>query len=257
MDFCVKILFGFLVFIGANLWCSAKTVDNPLAKSCYIQYLQEKGKLDEPLPSTVQPPSRCRLVVPYISNIFADRVVAMFTAKVADCIKNVNANTELYDLMLKQHLYRSLFGDEEAHTRLAEANYQFQSSNREVISKCKTNERNAIRNETLEDYQFIYCMRKYATDSLLIEINEKVNPGNIDTESVNCTNVIAIDRSNTETLFKDKVAASDCAMNEFRSGDLFDWKVVMTVFRDFDKIFDTNDKQIEEFLSMTPSQCEL
>lgn len=52
MDFSAKIFFYFLVLGGVETF--AKLLDDySLTTSCYVQHLHKKGRLDEPLPSTM------------------------------------------------------------------------------------------------------------------------------------------------------------------------------------------------------------
>lgn len=103
-----KFYFFFVLLSDAEI--IAKEIDDyPLTKSCYVQYLREKGKLEELLPSTEQPSSRCRFVNPYLESIFIDSIADKFSPKDADCIKNVLAISELYDYLLKFYVINSGF----------------------------------------------------------------------------------------------------------------------------------------------------
>lgn len=108
--------------------------------------------------------------------------------------------------------------------------------------------------------QLTYCLLQYALDKQLFKLKDVyggVNPNDIDTESVNCTSIVAVERSKSETQFKYKVDGSDCAMNEFRSGNLFDWKVAMTTFEGVQSTFLTVDKMVEEFLTIRRTECNV
>lgn len=224
MDFRVKISLCLVVLTGTQFQCFAETVDDfPLITSCYVQYLNEKGKLDEPLPTTIQPPpsSRCRLVVAFFMNLFVEETVQIFTPRVADCMRNDSVNGEYFDYLLKRNVYASLFGeDDERLIQLIETSRShFRQKGAEVLDKCRSNETDTHKRPSLQDHQRKYCLLKYALDKQLLKLQKDkdmfdgVNHDLIDSKNVNCTNVIAVERTKTEAQFKDQLAASDCVMN--------------------------------------------
>lgn len=244
----MKTVFCFVVLSGANFNCWADNIDDyPLTKSCFVQYLHETGKLADPLPLTVHSPPRCRLVVPYIANITIEKINDDFTSpKSTDCVKNEFVASEYFDYVLKS------YNDLEAYRKTPQETVNLK---KHVvifeIDKCKSNGTGVMKDPTVEEHQLKYCMRKYTLDNQLSEY-VYVNPYNIDTEVVNCTNIVAVERSKTETQFKEKLFASECDMNEFRNGHLFDLKVEM-FYTSTDRI----DTLLEKFLSMPASGCTI
>lgn len=173
----------------------------------------------------------------------------------ADCIKDETVNGELFDYALKLYLHERFLIDV---TQLEETNRNFTSLLNQMIVRCKINERYADKTSTLEDYQLDYCLQKYGDDRQLIKSQfGDISRFAIDLGSANCTAMVAVERSLTESQFKDKVDASDCAVNEFRSGNLFDWKIVVTKFPSVYSAFNRIDKLAEEFLSGPASECEV
>lgn len=275
MDFKIKISL-FCVVLYATIYCSAGESDYPLGEvlgeACAVQYLKEKGKLNESLQSTIPPSPRCRLVVPYVAqfttSFFQDEIAKEYPQNVAECLINELDKSEPFDSYLKADLIEcsSLFNSSEKITQLKEANDQVQDVLKEIKVKCGTVGSNTTNyNNTLDDYQYDYCMVKYAIDHQLVELeNIEINPHLIDTDSVNCTNIVNIERSKTEKKYSDKMSATetdqkslDCAMNEFRNVNMFDWKVASGLIKRLDIQGQTYriSKKIEEFLSVSTSAC--
>lgn len=263
MGFQVKFLLYFALLM-VNFYCFAGKLDDyPLTKTCYLQYLHEKEKLNEPFE---RPQSRCRLVVEFFANNTIDIFTESFTSKVEECVKNNTITGGVYDYYLKLYVleYSNLtIKDAERITEVTSNNVS--NVVNEIKVKCNINGTAAEKNSTLEDQQLKYCQRKYVLDNHLLEVENvdveggDINPDRIDTDSVNCTNIIAVERSKSASQFKDKLSTGDCVMNEFGSDKLFDWKVVLTTYKvwedvipDLMNVIGTN---IEEFLGMPTSEC--
>lgn len=267
MDFCLKILFG-VVVLSANVCCFFAPIDYyPLTRSCYINHLHEHGKLAEPLPSIVQPPpSRCRLVIAVFKNLYFDKFTDALTPEKADCIIKGTVIDDWFDYMVKRSVvqHSSLFKDTEV--QLEETEQHLQNLTREIIAECKTNETDAIKNLTIEERQTKYCLVKYVNDNQLLPLSKTIveralNPEGFDKERVNCTNVIASERSKFAKQLEDKVDASDCAMDEFRRGDMFYWKVLF-ILSDNGNVYIPGvnfvvDMKVEELLSMSATECNV
>lgn len=262
----MKIALCLVVLSGVHFQCFAETVDDfPLITSCYVQYLNEKGKLHEPLPSTIQPPSsRCRLVVAFFMNLFMEETVHTFTPRVADCMRNESVNGEYFDHLLKRNVYTSLFGeDDERLIRLVETSRNhFRQKGAEALDKCRSNGTDTHKRPSLEDHQRKYCLVKYALDKQLLKLQKDmfdgVNHDLIDLKNVNCTNIIAVERTKTDAQFKDQLTASDCVMNVYENGTVFDWKIDVIVSTDIYYMPGAQDKvksKIERFLSNPESDC--
>lgn len=257
----MEILFYLVLLSGANIQCFAELIDDcPLAKACYVHYLHGKGKLDEPLPSTVQSPSRCRFAIAFFSSVFADYLVEPFAPEAADCLKNQTEIGEFLDYGLKHHLYDSYLSDDtDRFTVMEETIRNLLDLEIQIRLKCNINETGADKNPTLEDHQLKYCMVKYAMDNQLLELSDDfdVNPHRIDTETVNCTDIITSERNKAETKFRDQTSGGDCAINEFRNGAIFDWKVAKFVLKGFYLPSENHriERKIEEYLGQPSSEC--
>lgn len=261
MDFRVKFLFYFVVLGAVETFPFHAFDDYPITTSCFIQYLHEKGKLDEPLPSTVQSTSRCRLVTAFFLNNYVDRADRRYTPAVAECVKNEMVNREIYDYVIKNEIltFSRLFNNAAGRTQSEKTSHHLIVADGEIAVKCKLDGIGVKKNLTVEDHQREYCLRQYALDSQLLELNDLhggVKPHDIDTESVNCTNIVAAERSKTETQFKEKISASDCVMNEFRNGNLFGWKTATLMKWPYriSGLSAINEK-MEEFLGKPAFEC--
>lgn len=262
MDFIVKVSFYFVMLSDACLYSFADTnSDYSLVTSCYAQYLHEKGKLDEPLkPMPVQSTSRCRLVIPYLANIFINRIADPFSPKAANCARNVVVNGQYYDNLLELHLHRSFLRDAKKLDQFKNRTHPVFDLINEIKVNCRDHDTDAIKNPTLEDDQLKYCIREYVLQNQILELNDIYDydsSHHIDTERINCTNIVAVERNKTEIQFKKKLSASDCVMNEFRSGNLFDWKAAMIVLKGpfINGEPDRIDTMVQEFLSMPTHEC--
>lgn len=255
MGFEVKSVFYFVVLTSASIYCFVERIDDyPLTISCFVHYLHEKGKLDE-LPSTVQPPSRCALVMAYIRHSFIEDDTDLYLPTVADCVKSEMVNGDIFEYLLKRNLleHSSLFGDPAGRALFKVTDNHLNSLFYGLIDKCDFTKPEAKKNATLEYLQQKYCMRKYALENQLFDVNDNadINLDGIDTEIVNCTNIVAAQRSKIEAQFKDKISTSDCVMNEFRSENLFDWNVIVNIVNVNNRI----TKKIEQFLAKPASEC--
>jgi len=272
MDFTTKFLL-FCVVFNANLFCFANGTEYPfgqvLGQACAVQYLQEKGKLNDSLQSIVPPPSRCRLVIPLVlqatKSFFREEILRTFPLDVANCLIIGLDSDEAFDYSLKSDIIEtsSLFSGSEKIAEIKEAD-KFTDVVRKIKAKCGVDESNAnIFNETLEDHQHNYCLVEYALDNQLLELNNTdINPHHIDTESINCTNIVNAERIKTEKEYSDKLSghgSEDCVVNEFRSGKMFDWKVALFIFKRLDITNQTYrvSNKVDEFLSLSTSACNL
>lgn len=252
MDFRAKLFLYFVVLSGANICCFADLNDYPLFKSCLIQYLSEKGKLDKPLPSSVPPPARCRVAMPFFVNIVIEKATETIAPRDADCIRNETASREFVDGLLKYHVrYSTLTTADEKFSLMIEQMHQTKDALQKLDVKC--NSTNTLKNLTLEDHQLKYCMRKYAMDNRLLNITD-ANPQHIDTDIVDCASIVAAEQKKVEAELKREISASDCVVKDFRNSNLFHWKVVSAALEDFNSAFVISEK-IEEFLDMPSSEC--
>lgn len=241
--------------------------------------MKRQGKLNEAIQSKVPASSRCRLVVPFymqtLKTIFNDRIANKFPLNVTECLTSEFDNVETLDHIMKADIieWSSLFNSSERITQLKELNDQGNEANIKISVKCKVGEiYTNIFNKSLEDFQHDYCMTKYVVDNQLVELeNVDMNPHSIDLGIFNCTNIINAERGKTEGEFSDRISVTethqkslDCAMNEFRSVKMFDWKVALTVLNNLNKPKELEDelysrviRKIENFLSLSTSACFL
>lgn len=237
----------FLYFVLLTVAETAKYLDDyPLTTSCYVHYLHKKGKLNEPLPSTVQLPSRCRLVNSCFMEIAINEFTKPFSPKVAECLINTTYVGELMDYFLKVNVLTGNSFFDGAESQIEETQRLIQDVQLKISQKCIFNVTDPYHIPNLEDYQRLYCLQKYALDNKLSGVNNPqgdMNTDYIDTENVDCTNIVAVERIKTETLLRDKVGASQCEINELRIANLFDIKVNL------------GGELLEKFLGMPASEC--
>lgn len=272
MNFTKKILL-FCVVCYATLYCSADENDfDQIMEACTVQYLKQKGKLNESLQSTVAPTSQCRLLIPFFLQSSKSLAMVLYAKKfpqsVADCIVNELDNNGAFDNIIKSLLIEtsSLFSRSEKIAQLNELNNQFYNVTEEAEVKCSADEnRNEIFNRTLEANRIEYCKVSYVKQ-LLELINVDIDPHQ--TKSVNCEVIIDVERSKTEKEYSDRISATensqslDCVMNEFRTVNMSDWMLASTVAKDLsshdgEQATNKTKKKLNKFLVASTSACNL
>lgn len=274
MDLVQKILWFCVVCYG-TLCCYAGESYYPEIEACAVQYLKQKGKLDESIQSTIPPSSRCQLLVPFVlqlqKSIIKDIISRDYSPNETVCLIDQYDKTEAFDLIAKKALIKhsSLF-DDSAQTEDISNQYAHVTKAAKVL--CVTDESDTtVFNQTLEAHQHQYCMAKYAIDKQLSElINVDINPNHIDPDSVNCDNIVKAELREAENEYSSKVStieadhgSSKCAMYEFRRGNMFGWRVALKVLYFFnisDKIITAESnrvyRKVEDFLSMSSTVCD-
>lgn len=195
-----------------------------------------------------------------------------------DCLSNEVDESPFVDNLIKFRLFKSsnLFSDSEKTAQSKELDdYHMNNLMKGILVKCEVDDhKKNILNETLEEYQHKYCMAKYAIDNQLLElnINNLNNTHDFDTGSLNCTNIINVERRKTEKEYIDQLSTTEtdqkslecAAIDVFRNGNMFDWKVAIKALiflhkegQEMDADINRIAKWIEEYLAMSTSLCNL
>lgn len=131
--------------------------------------------------------------------------------------------------------------DSERKTQLDETRNELKQNLEQIATQCHTDDKNfisifnvhlGIKNETLEVLRYEYCTAKYIADNKFLEMgNVEINPHHIDTESVNCDNVIDMDRSKEENGLSDKLPAQEkeCIMNAYKNDKIYELIIALKV----------------------------
>lgn len=269
MDFAKKI-FYFCVLIYASLCSADENLDryNDLDRyneaernvvACFVQHLNGKGKLDETFQSTLLPTSssHCRRLVPFFVQIvranLKDEVAKGFPNE-ASCLADVFDNIEAVDYHMKLNVIEkcSFLSVSDKDKQLEETRSQFKDTLTEIALQCLVDDKNfvqifnrllGIKNETLEAYQRRYCMTKYVVDRQILKLeNVDINPHQIDTDSVDCDDIMDDEQSEigkslgktdkkelNKNLSPTEQRDLDCNMDVYRRDNLFDLKVALKV----------------------------
>ncbi len=262
MDFTKAVLLLFCVQLFPATLCSA---DDELDyrneyEACIVRYLKVKGKLNETFELKVPPSSSCPVVAKgphyfstfdepptvydensdnYLQSLIKTQIVIEFP-NIALCFINEFDKKEAIDYFMKIHMI--LRSDSVNDAQLNETRNDFKNVLKEISAQCVPDETNFIKifsyvlglkNDTLEDHQQEYCLAKYLVDNKLLEMKYRdINPHLIDSESVNCDHIIAVERSKIEKEFRDKLSeissdqsALDSVMIDFNSHRGFDWLI--------------------------------
>lgn len=245
-------------------------------KACAVQYLKQKGILNESIQSSVPPSQRCRLLVPFAQHVVRfiqkDSAIKYFSNE-AECMMDEYDKREVFDYVtvFSVKRYSSLFTDKE---EIKESEDQRQDVWKSIRIQCGVVCRNnAPTNNTIELHQYEYCNVKYAIDNQLLPEfkNAEISPNHTDLGSVDCTNIIDAERKEAENDYNNRMSAIetdqeslDCAMNEFRQC-MYDWRAALKALTFIDSDFEnlaTKDaatsrlyKNIEDYLSNSTSVC--
>lgn len=266
------ILFLFVLY-SVTFCCSADKGDYRQVQACGVQYLKEKGKLNESIETEIPASPRCILLVPFVLQVeksfHKDEFATSFLPKVAECLTDKYDKAGGSDYSIKAMVLGSLVSRYRntviEESKLLETEMKDMSDS--IYDQCAADKNNitTIHNETIHQYE--YCMAKYAIDNQLLELKDvNINPNRINTESVNCTNIIDAERREAENDYRDRMSAIesdhdslDCAMNEFRRYNMFGWRVALKVLvflisgpkPEVSKV----GEKVNDFLSVPSSGC--
>lgn len=112
-----------------------------------------------------------------------------------------------------------------------------------------------IRNESCEVVEYEYCLAKYAVDNKVLELDGvEMNPQHIDSESVDCENIIEVDKRKSEKDLVDKASSTvtgeraiSCLVNKYRDSNIYDWNVALKVVNKLD--FSRGSRQVQAYRS--------
>ncbi|KAG4066110.1 hypothetical protein HA402_010312 [Bradysia odoriphaga] len=267
------ILLFCVVYYATPNCCADENVYYREIEACALQYLKQKGKLNESIQSTTPPSARCPFFIPFGAQLITS---LMHDGKVknepneADCLNEEFNKRELADLfiMIIVAEYSSLFSD---RTQIKESIEKMKNVTREMHDQCIAGESNPrIDNKNVMSHQHEYCMVKYAVDNKLLRLNDDyIKSYRINTDTVNCTNIIHAELSKNEKECSDKMFATgidqgslDCAINELRRNNMFNWGIALKVLMYIhltSPTFTVESNKIvnkfEEFLSLPALSC--
>lgn len=245
-----------MIFCAA--FCYAEQNLYRSGEDCVAQYLKGKGKLPATFQSTISPSSarNCRLVIALSMEMLNTNIkyqVGEEFPNEVDCLTDEFENKESIDYFFQLDLIKSsrVLSVSAKNTQFEETRDQLKDVLEEIAIQCLVdgkkyvkifNETLDIKNKTLAAYQSDYCMAKYAlVDNQLLELSGiDINPHHIDTKIVNCEYIIDVERSQSEKDLIDIVSAEidqrslDCVMNEYRSGNMFNWRVALKALSTLD-----------------------
>lgn len=250
MNLTIKIL----VLLCVTLFCSAEDDQNysRTSEACFVQYLKQKGKLEDSFLSLQTPTSQCLITVPIVVQAMKSEAISRFSRECSqptDCLTKEFENHEAVDYLLKlATVSSSAVANETAKITILNATRnEFKNKLEIMATVCKANVTEfvgvfhialGIKNETLEARQFYYCATKYVVDRKILQLNNvRENPHQIHTENVNCEQIIDTERRNNERLLKDsldKYAMTDCTLRSYTTNNGFDFEIAMSLLHHLD-----------------------
>lgn len=226
------------VLITATLSSGADSV--PGEEVCLVQHLISKGKLSDIFKSLEPPALACQLTLPLTFKMLKSAIVSQIQDEVpqhADCLITEFKNREAMDHLIKiRALSRTeVLNRTEQATAFAAATYDFKTVLDQIATACEADNKQLfgifndfMRFKNRSDQH--YCLTKYAVDhNLLLLENVQVNPHRIDTDSVDCYQIVEVERNRKEMELSSAlnqsnsdVLVKNCIMQVFRNDNRFD-----------------------------------
>lgn len=244
--------------------CAIKAVLDE-SQACLVQYLKGKAKLSSSFPTMLQPSSRCHLVIPITLQTLREVVTDEIKEKTpgeSECLINEFDDQETLDEVMKITVIHEskLLSENEIKTQLTTIRNQLKNDLGNIALQCHTDDKNfisifneylGIKNETLEVFQFEYCISKYVADnSILAMDNVELNPHDIDIKNTNCDNILEKERNKEENEIRDKLTQTpnagqilECVMEAYKSEKIFDYGVALKVLYVLDFPRETKDSE--------------
>lgn len=236
--------------------------------ACLVQYLQLKGKLSADIKSAEPAPSGCDFVTPFtigvIKSAVFNRIEKEMSLNVARCLIQQldDRDKEAFDYVVKINVLAasSSLNESERQTQVEATRNQFKEDLEKIAVHCETDGQKfinifrdtlGIRNDSLAVLQYEYCLAKYAVDNGVVVLGDvEINPRHIDSNSVDCEQIMEADKSRNEKYFIDKNAVTfageesmNCAVNAYRNNKIYDWSVAFKVLKNLD--FSLEKKELE------------
>lgn len=270
------------------VFCAALCAADVLGKGdqCFVRHLKAAGKLNADFESTSDPYN------PLVCYAWTERTMHMvkssFNGEIkvempndADCLtEEFNVTKSVENVFKIRLIEKSNMNDTEKQNQLVEARNEFTELLEKIAVHCQADKQKfinifqtvlGIKNETLEAFQTVYCLAKYATDNNLLDmVNVKMNPHNIDTESVNCDGIVDVEKSKAEreirTIISGMSTASrslDCIMDAYKSSETVRFQIALKVLHYLDFPKETkesatvsNSLEFQNFLRTSVSTCK-
>lgn len=248
MKFAIRCL---AVYIYAQfLYVSASGNAFNDGEACLIQYLHKKGKLDDNFTSIEKPSPNCLFVMPLTKMVlrktFTDRIDSEIPNH-SDCLKARFDSQETLDLVIKISVIREV----DIKTELDPVRRALHDDLKNIMSHCDTNDESFLaifndylgnKNETLAVLQEDYCVSKYVADNNILDLsNVELNPNRIDTENLNCNQMVEKLKNDSEQELSDKIASLPhgkkilvCVMDAYKTNKIFETGIALKVLYNLD-----------------------
>lgn len=225
-----------------------------VTEACMVQFLKEKGKLNNNFESAIEPTEECLEKLPIMIQslqAFVENEIKKVMPFESECLLGEIADRDTADHLITIYVVRlNKFLSENVLTaQLESSRAQLKQDLESIALRCEVDSKSfvkifnknlGIRNETLEALEHNYCVTKYCMDSKILELeNYETNPNQIPTDDINCTAIIDIDRNNAEKEFADEyittaemIAAKNCIMQVYRDEKRYEWFAALYVLGD-------------------------
>lgn len=279
----VKILTFISALICATELCSAQ-VSLRFGEACLVQLLKASENLGVDFPSPPTPPSplMCYYVTELSMQMVKSSTYGEIQDEIPDHVDCVTLELEAQRGIL--HIIKilliensKLLTDNEKEKQLADARNDFTEILNTIATNCHTdkfvqifNTILGVKNETVEFHQTIYCLAKYVSDQKLMTLDGvHINPQNIDLNSINCENILDVERLKAERQMRNIIAglpvagrSVDCIMNAYKTSEAFGFQAIGKVLHHSklskeikDATVENNGTAFHNFLVTSISTC--
>jgi len=249
--------------------CARAILDE--GEACLVQYLKNKEKLSQDFPSTLlQALPNCdlgvQIAIQVLRKAIVDKIKETLPVEL-ECLTNEFDNRETLDQLVKISIISEskMLSENGKKTQLEICRSQLKLDVEKIAIQCNANvrifknifnEALGIKNETLAVLQYEYCITKYVADNSLLPLNNvDLNPKNINTENVDCNDIIDKERAKTVQEIRDKLVATqngdsifECVSNAYNKDRIFDWSLAIKVLHIVDLPKETDEYEKERIV---------
>lgn len=255
--------------------CKPSNLD--VGNACVVQYLKDKGRLEDdfPAPASIEV-AKCRLVMPIIIKAFEGALCAKLTEKEsikADCVMKEIKHGGALEFMLMQEVVVMTAGldEDDSRQKLEDIKENLRLIFESAAKICDSDPTYAglfddvleIKNESMAVLRQNYCFTKFVIESKLIDVTDvDVNPKKIVTSNIDCTALIKSNRIERERKLLDTLKSKNlsreqtqCIRDKFQIERAFDSNLALEVIDQLDVSLEVRRinreniaKQLENFI---------
>lgn len=250
--------------------------------NCGFQYLKDKGKLDDNINFTLPHfKETCEFLMPTtistILQLTENRTMEAMPNK-SECLMNGIRDEVAMDSFLKVYLIYRKLTDNFLENQLVAAIDELKQKLEKISLRCQVHrsfvllfqQSLTIKNNSLVAVQRDYCLTEYVANNFLLNLTDvQLNPYNLETDNVNCANIIGNElrddmQKTCDAVYKSGAESAEnlhCAVNVYKNNKMFDWVTAWKVSEIVDMPTFTKYVRFRVFskiveISMLISECK-